>query len=594
MTEHESSAELLTPQHIFEQYLNTSPRISVGQIELHTLNKWRQRLETAELIDPQEQLLAAWITTELGFAHYFSDQRYDGIPAPVDLFNSAMRGFKAVVESPYADRLQRGQACAGRGASDVWRTIARGLHRPNETLGSVLHYNRQLAQAAEYILQHGQETGSARAAMWADGLTIAMLSTDSTGAFEDMLFPASPRHVSPDIDGFYRYNAYGLRADKKGTYQVRVANNGPGEFVVVSPDLLGQHAYPSVAGYGTLQALMHREEVVNFMGVISGQPKERMIKKIDRSAAHVTPVATRLRAYMTERRNMDVAGAETFDQDPHVWFNSVHPGRLPFLIDAERLDLAISSLEMRLAEEDLTPFEAMELAWMYTEVALGRAVDSRTPTTVIRGDISRSEDVFRLAMEKLEAPEDSLAYCEASFGFAALPMYEAVLCRDDIDLEMVGTYCDALFTIGERAIARCETLKTDAAEAIALDALVQRITLCLLVHMEGDRNYVGLTSTPRQQDANGWDVNIWSLTNDGFVPRTYGRIRIAEKEDNLTLADGIVTVTPAHLAQKNRGKRFVTFQAMASEFRNPGNMAANKQIAKAWKTALRAVAAAEV
>lgn len=597
MTEHESSAELLTPQEILDQYLAVSPHIIFGGIEHDTLRGWHEQLCDAEL-DPEQTLLTAWLAAEYGFARARGEG--DG-PEPEQLFDEAAAQFSMIAnhESLQVNGLMRGQALIGLGSVLVWRKMAEG-----KNLDAVAErYLSLQAQAARHILSHGATTGSARAAMWADTLTIVMLGSQDTTS--GIVFPASPRHISPDVDGFYRSNCIFIGRETGAMHMIRAGSHGPSGMIVIPPALLGHDGYPSASGYGTLEVLVGLQDIIDEGGSSVAAINQKQLARFDKLRVHQKRISIAYEEHMAQQRQLMAyysPEAELGGSDPYDWYNSLPSGRHPFVVSREALDAAISPLELRFLEENgLPPIQAMDLAWMYAEVAIGRAAQPGSRSENIRGDIQRSEEIFGHAMERLGTAENSLAFCEASFGFASLALYEAVLCGDDITPEMSGSYCDALVTIGRRAIARYQMLgDKSSVEAQELDAFMQRLTLCLLVQWEGEGAYLAVPATPRQQGPDGWDVTIWSQALSGFVPGRYGRLRVAEKEDRLPLSEGIVIVTPQHLNQKVRSKRFATFDALANEFTgaSPGaktpQKSPTKQIREAWSTTMRPIEAAEV
>lgn len=596
MTEHDHSAEILTPQRIIDQYMAIPPYTSIGIIEEEKLRDWRECLQSAEL-DPEEQLLAAWIDVEYGFARQFEKDEETEPPFSADLFAEAAEKFSVIARHPsvQVNGLLRGQAMVGQGAARVLAAIA-GRESIAEPFRDYLSLQ---AGAGRHILAHGVTTGSARAAMWADTLTVVMLGSQQKG---DIVFPCSPRHVSPDIDGFFRYNALVIEAKTGHMHGIRVGHDGPPGFILVPPEMLGHEDFPSRSGYGTLEAIIGQQDQIE-MGASNRNPAaaKRRVAKLDKLTAHTDRVFAQFGAHVEQSKPLLHHGAIMGPSDPREWYRTLPPGRHPFIVSSEALDAAISPLELRLTEGALPPHEAMELAWMYTEVALGRAALPTTRAVNIRGDIERAEEVSASALERLDTQKDTLAFCEASFGFASLAMYESVLCRDEITPEQAGVYCEALVVIGRRAAARFDSLPDKTSyEARQIDDFMQRITACLLATLEGEGAYVALAATPRQRERNGWDISIWSQTHAGFVPGRYGRLRIAEKEDRSTLADGIVVVTPQHMNQKVRGKRFATFTALADEFQDvplpPKTPATQrrKHIVRAWQATARAIEAAEV
>lgn len=601
MTEHETSAEFLTPQEILDRYLATSPRVMFGRIEHDTMRDWHERLSDVDLDNPEQELLAAWLTAEYGFARRFAGEEPSG-PDPAQLFDEAADQFEAIAkhESLQVNGLLRGQALVGLGSALVWRDMAQGKNI--NTVGA--RYLSLQAQAARHVLAHGATTGSARAAMWADTLTVVMLGSNNTE--HEIVFPASPRHISPDVDGFYRSNCILIDRETGIMHTIRVGTHGPDDMLLIPPALLGHGKYASSSGYGTLEVIAGLQDLIDEGASSVDAIRKKQLARFEKLNHHQRDVTlaygAQIAAQKARTRNVGVIQGEAGLEDPYGWYASLPPSRHPFVVSRNTLDAAISPLEMRfLEDEGLSPIEAMDLAWMYTEVALGRAAQPGSRAQNIRGDIQRGEEIFGHAMERLSTAENSIAFCEASFGFASLALYEAVLCGDEITLEMSGVYCDALAQIGQRAIDRYASLKDKRShEAQELDTFVQRVTFCLLAHMEGGSEYVALPATPRQQGPGGWDVSIWSQTLSGFIPGRYGRIRVAEKEDRQSLADGIVIVTPHHMGQKMQAKRFATFNALADEFygaplppKTPANQRV-KQIAKAWSATLRPIEAAEV
>ena len=605
MTDDNENAEL-SPEFAAElrrravvEYMGTSPEVDIGDISEENLLRWQEALDTPNAT-PTETWAAGWTDFELAMHYSFNESSgeddAESLAAAIDrLLLRAQEKFLRIKEheSMQVHSLWRSQATLAAASTAVWSDVING----RSAGASTQKYNAEQAVAAGQLMKYYAENPSVEAAMWADTLTfISVVSTK-----DDMIaLVCPPRLTSPYIDSHHRQSA--MLFDTGTLYKIRVGSKGTTAAVHIPYELLGHERYSSQK-LGTVLAMMHIEEAI--LHGRSGRVaqftalEQRTTKAQRHLDAVYDDIAERIASEQTrEQQWHDVPN------DPREWVTALLPGRNPYVVDAERTDAAISPLELQVLDETITAQDAVELGWLYTEVAFGRAINPTVPVAQIRGDIDRAEEIFSLALEKTDE-QNVLQFCEASLAHGVAWMQRLVLCNDELRTEDIDFYRQVLVYTGRRASARYMELRPTDPEAVELEKLMRVTTLCLLTMTEGD-GIITLVTPPRQRGQDGWDVTVWSQTLDGFMPGQYGRLRITEKEDTSSLSDGIVTVTHQHLGFGSKAKQkkgvapFRVFEALADAVEDApltkkiDGMDRRKIIEKTWKVVEVRIAATEV
>jgi len=579
------------------EYTGTSPQVIAGQIPEEKILGWQEALNTPDL-QPAETWAAGWIDAELAMSYsvhreVLEDDEQGSREAIGALILRAREKFLHIKdhESLQVSALLRSQATLAAASMAVWADMM----VDGDVSLSTQKYNAEQAVGAVQLMAYYAENPSVEASMWADTLTFISIISMRT----DMIaFLCPPRLTSPYIDGYHRKSA--LLFSDQTFLNVRVGSRGHSSAIHVPYEVLGHERYSSHK-LGTILAMVQMEEAINHAKF--GRIKECLAlePRTQKAQRH----SDRVYEDLVGRINEELAlGATTHDEpdDAREWVATLQSGRNPYVVSPERTDAVISPLELQVLDETISVADALELGWLYAEVAFGRAIDPTVPVAQIRGDIDRAEEIFSLALEKADE-QDVFQFCEASLAHGVAWMQRIILCSDQLTAADIEYYRQVLLFTGRRASARHAELPPTDPEATALAVLMCRTTLCLLIMSEGGGT-IALITPPRQRAKEGWDVTVWSETLDGFMPGQYGRLRITEKEDASSLSDGIVTVTHQHLGftskQKKGAMPFRVFTALADAAEDApltkkfDGQDRRRVIEKAWKAVAARIAATEV
>jgi|GEM_PF-5701482 len=578
------------------EYMGTSPEAAMGEIPEENMLRWQKALEAPDL-QPSELWASGWIDAELAMAYSLQDEVHEDDPDELRAFlagfiTRAQEKFLRVKdhESMQLSPLVRSQATLAAASMEVWVEMI--LDR-NVALATE-KYNASHAAGGRQLMQYYAENPSVEASMWADTLTfISVVSTEANM----LAFLCPPRLTSPYVDGYHRKSAI-LYYDQT-FFNVRVGSRGATDAIRIPHEHLGHDRYSGHA-LGTIQAIVQLEEAMHDLKFGRIKDVNVVDSRTKKAKRHLSMVYEKCARRIQEELNRQATPYEVPD-DPHEWVAALRPDRNPYVVDRERTDAAISPLELQVLDGTISADNALELGWLYTEVAFGRAIDPTVPVAQIRGDIDRAEEILSIALEKADE-QNVLQFCEASLAHGVAWMQRIILCGDELTPEDSDYYRQVLLFTGQRATARYAELSPTAPEAVLLSALMSRITLCLLIMSEGGGT-IALMTPPRQRREGGWDVIVWSETLEGYLPGQYGRLRVTEKEDPSSLSDGIVTVTHQQLGfgkPKKDAQAFRTFAALADELQDvPATKKIDGQdrkkiIQKAWKAVEMRIAATEV
>lgn len=579
------------------EYMGTSPQVRLGEMPEENLLRWQEALDTSTQ-NPTELWVSGWVDAELAARHTLIEEGEDAtevIRAIDALLDRAQTKFEQTRDhkSLQPISLLRSQATLAAPAMAVWAAMVTGRDvRPAER-----RYGAAQAASAQRLLDYFAENPTVEASMWADSLTFISIILMRG---EMMALPCPPRLSSPYIDSHYRQSA--IVFVDESFYDVRVGSPGHSEFLHIPYEALG-HEKRAQHKLGTLHAMMQLEEAaVMLRGKPPSSVPRSSLTKYLQAETHSQEVYDVIAALIAAEKVRPQKPLQV-PEDPLAWVHWLQAGRNPYFVDPERTDAAISPLELQVADETITSAAALELGWLYAEVAFGRAVDPTVPKVRVQGDIDRAEEIFSIALEKADE-QNIRELCEASLAHSSAWMQRVVLCNEELRSEDIDYYRQMLVYVGRRASARYAELPPGSPEAVELAALMHRTTLCLLTMSEGE-DIVAVVTPPRQRKQDGWDVTVWVRSLSGFIPLEYGRLRITEKEDKSSLSDGIVTVTTQQLGElKKVGTQkqapFRVFQALADRYEDAplprGTKPQERQatIQKAWKVIEPRIAATAI
>lgn len=591
--------EHLTPERraqlAINEYTYADPAIGIGGFGEARLREWRRNCSGVAL-NPEQKYLTAWIDTELAVAVRQGLPNDQVAEEPLELLRYAAEAFADVAADPSVQNLPllKAQAYLARGGVSVMQRLYGGMSRDN----AFSNYMRLQGAAAKETLRHLAATGSARAKMLADTLTMIMLLSSTSEGFIPM--PPTPRNLAATIDGYYRCNAMFIDTPDYTIWNVRVANDGPGHMLVVPPAALLQHQYPSNTGNGTLEALIAQQDILDRSETLPNASQAEMIRAanmIDKTRTHIERVLEPVCTLLREQQPQASYELPPAPADRRQWYRELHAQQLPYIVDAQLLDEAIAQHEALFIEGGLGVRDARELSHMYIESGIGRAMNMRATALQVIGDFDRAEDVLIAARANPESTSDVVFHLRLNFDMIAVPLYRALATHDEAISEYMSIYQEALVDLSRSAIEHYAAI-TDKTSQVAkqLDAFIQQLTQCLLVSYNGGGALLALPPTARQAGEQGWQVSVWAETIDGFEVPGIGRLRIGEAANPGSLSEGIVTVTPAALGQK-APHRTATLQMLCDEIEgvpeSPKQQGKrSKQLGKAWDALDKAITAA--
>lgn len=550
------------------EYQSLSPRLYPRHLD-DLLDVWLESCKDVAL-PPDEMRQHAWMHVERAMAAGANGVKVEGFdeddPESVAMAIETSREFKVshmseaermlaeVIESGHLDDAARVEATHELHSVSMlkafWGRDKSGLAK------AAFAYKNSLVDVLESSIARYKADGGLAAYANIHATVTATLVMDHT--LKLIPLPAPPRMKGYAIDAKYRSDLlfnYGNSltrfavTDKTDDWQLYAA-----------PHLLRGKKGGLSSNIAFAEALVKDKR----KAVASRRFEDGQMVRTNSGNPAITEVGAALVAHLMrqieEPSESDIS-PEQPHENPFVWYETLGAGRHPYIANARMLDQALSEIQLAMAEGALERDAAMMGGWMYVEAGMGRAMMPVANALSPHGDMDAAEDMFIHAFERSEA--GTMDRYDTLLAQAAMPMYRAIATGENPPF---GDYAELLGVLGEKLVDFYAAQKDKTApEAVRADQMIQVVTACLLTATDPTRSFVVVPSSPRQGEV--WQLATWEVTIDGFVPRSAGRIIVAEQG----VADhevGATVLTPKTMGQQQAAKRTETLRQLIQHAKN--------------------------
>jgi len=223
----------------------------------------------------------------------------------------------------------------------------------------------------------------------------------------EVLLPSATRHWMGGGAVFGQWHGSIFDRDRKRTYRLRVAPDGPSDYLVLPPSVLLNTEYPARGPItrGSLEAYLKLTIATSTFEDINSLPRtdprlfEHTQKVNELVGAYIENNMARLRKYATS------ADSQNIDPEQAVeWYINLPPYQDPaHRYYGDALESAISKLEIQDLESGLTPDEKYLLASMHLESAVSFDSQRHSGVPALIGSFDRAGQLCEEAVAA--APE---------------------------------------------------------------------------------------------------------------------------------------------------------------------------------------------
>lgn len=632
MTEHAPAPEApLSPQEALFAYLAVGSGAEMGASSLEDLTSWQAAVRKARL-KPDQQLHAGWISVEHSF-RLVKDQ-YGGesvgsldaeaTQAAAASLTEAQEIFSGIIDKPGVNDKLKAQAIVARTSIPLYRSLLCGDSQA--ALSGFHDYYDAQFEAAGLSLRQWQRFNNLVDVPALHALS-AMLLINQDPYNDRFALPAPARTMEAMTDAkdswsFILWKTQG----PSSIYQARVASTGPRKMICIPPAVLQNSDYPSKHGQGTLQALLDDYRTRRHEGALpryaaNFSPKQKPaesqaplalgmqqqlasgigpIKRFLGAAdIHIDAASKTLQAEISlyldgKAREMELPEGPIDLTMPYLDMPA-HSHSSHF--NTVGLDKLTSAFENLYEAGELDPSNKILLGWVHIESAIKAATEQQFSAS-LGGAFDRAEDLFAEAASDLADTDRHNLSHEARLAQLAAKVYKAVSLGEEggIDVaEAHETYNVELAELGEQMLEDFYNLEDYTGQyAAEMNLNVHLVNILLAASTGTNGGHIAAVCTLRQRgitarNNNGWHVNIWPLSADGFKPDLHGKIRLAEHEDAASIDYDIVTIGGRRL---NPDGDFEMLRSLISKAR--GGEADPRQKQQTEAATARITAAAEI
>lgn len=556
-----------SPEHAAQaalhEYLNSGASAPLGLLPIEKLEQWQAALE-GQRLKPEQQLDAAWVTIEHAFSYTVgqNDTAENRPTAKADLIH-AEKLLGPLVGKAGINRVTEAQAILALNSLPIIESVV--MDDPEAMIkGYEAFYDGQLA-AAKLILKNYERYGNVSDVPLLHSLAVMAVVAQEV---KNQLFvlPAPTRAIrSSNAKDSWSMVILNLAASSQNLLRARVAATSPMGFLSVPPTILQNDQYPSKHGHGTLQALIEDRadrqmpRYVNNPRDLDRSTQIRRYSKADRHIQRVNDdLHKHLYAFMDKKVETDIVGEE-IPTDPALIYLDIDAHRHSSLIPGDSLDKLISAFEVSYCGDELSPRNSLVLGWMHIESGLKAVTDNEVSDST-GGSFERAAEIFGNSASQFFENDQTGAGYEALISLAAAEMYQAFCLAGDSEEqieEITKAYNAQLTDIGEELLERFASLDDySTPEAHSIHATLYTLSAILAANVGTGGGHIAVPSTPRQRgmterNNTGWNVSILPLTATGFKPDYYGKLRVANAQEQRFIDSNIVTISTRDLNPDN-------------------------------------------
>jgi uncharacterized damage-inducible protein DinB len=519
------------------EYQGITPDLEMWSWNAEVLRKWIAACEGVSF-DPEDARHHGWMHVEYATTVAFVAQREGRREAVKDdvasLCNKAEVILRRAAADSRHDALLEALLLRDAAAALVFKSF---FTNDRDLAENYRQYRDRQRGALEAALREFASTGGVESYAHAHAAMLALMLVGQESQY--LPLPPPPRASSFTTDTKYRYDVL-LMGSK--LVAARVGEDTPPwrvglayqDFVPSRP----RRDSPSVATeVAKIGAPAHAD----------GKQVKPEVKAVQN---HLVETVSAQLASLTEE-----VAAPPVPENHFEWYTTLTPHRNPYVAEKDKLEAALSEVEMAHAEGNVSATTAHMAGWMYVESGWGRRIQPYGNIMSPHGDLDRAEDMLLHAYEK--TAERTVERYEILLAQAALPMYKAVMAGEEEP--PFDDYAAQLAAVGENILGFYATLvDKNTPVARRTDELIQILTICLASALDETRSFIVVPSSPRQQQDKGWHITVWEVTAEGAVAQKYGRMTLREDETIETYAYGAVTITPKKLGQRHKDKRTVS------------------------------------
>ena len=539
------------------EYAHVTPQIDMWQIPPAMLKEWREACAGVDL-EPDELRQLGWMHMEsaMSLTTYGAENGLDPAALGVAIHDqtaAAREAFTRAYNHLHIDALTK--TIVDRDVTAA--LVLEGLltDRMDIVMKKYKWYKKSHYKILEQALEAYADNENVESFHHILAASAALLVVDASSNFIPLAVP--PRLSSFGIDGTRRTHLAAMRVPSGEIRRITIGHDVPSWHAHVPVELMRvrpERAYDDLA----FPLDLVRHSAVVYDGIAERQTPAVKIR---------TQTVDRIRSQVLRRLEEQFDGGSPVEPhepaiaNPFEWYDALPALQHPFVVDVDKLEAALSEAELRKINGELPAEAAQTAGWMYIESGVGRALQPGASRLLPQGDFDAAEAMLIHADEQYET--QSIARFEGLLAQAALPMYRAVICGEEPPFDH---YTELLAVLGDSLKQYQATLEASSPDAIRADELLQTITACLVYATDPTSSFVVVPSSPRQQGARGWHLTTWEVTNRGFEPTRFGRIRFEEgKKSGAHFYDGNAIMSVQALGQKNTKKRTVTLQALIDQ-----------------------------